>query len=32
MDPSCKAKHNRTLSGIAFASNLEPEMFEVMMK
>jgi hypothetical protein len=32
MAPSCQKKHNRTLSGIAFASNIDPEMFELMMR
>ena len=32
MSPECQKKHNRTLSGIALASNIDPEMFEVGMR
>ena len=32
MSPECQKKHNRSLSGIALASNIDPEMFELAMK
>lgn len=32
MNPTCANKHNRTINGIAFASNIDPEMFSVYMK
>jgi hypothetical protein len=32
MSPDCQKKHNRSLKGIAFASNIDPEMFDLGMK
>ena len=32
MSPECQKKHNRTLGGIALASNIDPEMFEIGMR
>jgi hypothetical protein len=32
MSPACAKKHNRTGTGFAFASNIDPEMFEIYMK
>ena len=29
---NCKLKHNRTIKGIAFASNIDPQIFENYMK
>jgi hypothetical protein len=32
LSPSCQKKHNRTVKGIAFASNIDPEIFSIFMK
>jgi len=32
MSPACQKKHNRSLEGIAFASNIDPEMFDLGMR
>lgn len=32
MSPDCQKKHNRSIGGIAFASNIDPEMFDLGMR